>query len=317
MLKEAARISRFVASFQREPLLLIIAVAVSVAILGGLAGCSSGEATQTYDGSSSQTNGGRLRLATTTSLYDTGLWDSLEPIFEDRYGVNLDVISGGTGKALEFGRRGDVDILTIHDKAREEEFVAQGYGVQRYPIAYTYFLIVGPESDPAGIKGSDPEKALLEVMRKGQANPGRVWFVSRGDDSGTHAREKLLWQSGGQEYESVRNSGGWYLEAGAGMGAILTLTDEKSAYTLTDIGTYLAFKKKLDLVPLVDSGERLLNVYSAIAINPERHPDTKEDMANKLIQFLTSEEVQDLIGSYGLSEYGAPLFTPARGQEPQ
>ena len=295
----------------------MIAVAVSVATLGGLAGCSSGEATQTHDGSSSQTNGGRLRLATTTSLYDTGLWDSLEHLFEDRYGVELDIISGGTGRALEFGRRGDVDILTIHDKAREEEFVAQGYGVQRHPIAYNYFLIVGPESDPAGINGINPEKVLMEVMKKGQADPGRVWFVSRGDSSGTHAREQLLWQLGGQEYESVRNSGGWYLEAGAGMGAILTLTDEKSAYTLTDIGTYLAFKRTLDLVPLVDSGESLLNVYSAVAISPERHPDTNEDGANKLIQFLSSEEVQDLIGSYGLSEYGTPLFNPARGQEPQ
>lgn len=256
-------------------------------------------------------------MATTTSLDDTGLWDFLEPMFEDRYGVELDIISGGTGKALEFGRRGDIDVLTIHDKAREEEFVAQGYGIQRHPIAYNYFLIVGPESDPAGIKGMEPEKALLEVMKNGQANPGKVWFVSRGDSSGTHAREKLLWQRAGQEYESVRNSGGWYLEAGAGMGAILTLADEKSAYTLTDIGTYLAFKRKLGLVTLVDRGDSLLNVYSVIAINPERHPDTNEDMANKLIQFLTSEEVQDLIGSYGLREYGTPLFTPARGQEPQ
>ena len=256
-------------------------------------------------------------MATTTSLYDTGLWDSLEPLFEDKYGVELDVISGGTGRALEFGRRGDVDTLTIHDRAREEEFVAQGYGVQRHPIAYNYFLIVGPESDPAEIKGIDPEKAFLAVMKRGQANPGKVWFVSRGDGSGTHAREQLLWQGGGQEYESVRDSGGWYLEAGAGMGAILTLTDEKAAYTLTDIGTYLAFKRRLDLVPLVDSGDSLLNVYSAIAISPERHPDTNEDAANKLIQFLASEEVQDLIGGYGISEYGAPLFTSARGQDPQ
>ena len=256
-------------------------------------------------------------MATTTSLYDTGLWDTLEPLFEDKYGIELDIISGGTGRALEFGRRGDVDILTIHDKAREEEFVAQGYGVERHPVAYNYFLIVGPNTDPAGIEGMDPEKALLEVMKRGQANPGRVWFVSRGDGSGTHAREKLLWQRGGQEYESVRNSGGWYLEAGAGMGAILTLSDERSAYTLTDIGTYLAFKRKLDLIPLVDSGESLLNVYSAIAISPETHPDINVDGANKLIEFLASDEIQDLIGSFGLSEYGTPLFTPARGQEPQ
>ena len=279
-----------------------------MAVLSGLLACTP---------QNGETNDGRLRLATTTSLYDTGLWDSLEPMFEDKYGVELDILTGGTGKALEFGRRGDVDVLTIHDRVREEEFLAQGYGIQRYPIAYNYFLIVGPESDPAGIKNMDPEMALLEVMQKGQANPGKVWFVSRGDSSGTHAREKLLWKLGGQDYELVRNSGSWYLEAGAGMGAILNLANEKSAYTLTDIGTYLAFERDLDLTPLVDSGESLLNVYSAIAISQEKHPDSNVDMADKLIQFLISDEIQDFIGSYGLSEYGTPLFTPASGQEPQ
>ena len=296
MLNEAAGFPRITASFRRPLLPFMIALALSVAALGGLAGCSPSRATPTHDSDSPPTDGGRLRLATTTSLYDTGLWDSLEPLFEEMYGVELDIISGGTGRALEFGRRGDVDILTIHDRAREEEFVAQGYGVQRHPIAYNFFLIVGPESDPAGIRISDPERALLAVMKKGRSTTGRVWFVSRGDGSGTHAREKLLWRLGGQDYESVRNSGGWYLEAGAGMGAILTLADERSAYTLTDIGTYLAFKRKLDLVPLVDSGESLLNVYSAIAISPERHPDSNEAMANRLIEFLTSDEIQDLIG---------------------
>ena len=295
----------------------VIKTTLLITILSGLLACTvEGQPTNQNDETISP-NGGRLKLATTTSLYDTGLWDSLEPMFEDRYGIELDILTGGTGKALEFGRRGDVDVLTIHDKTREEEFVAQGYGMQRYPLAYNYFLIVGPGSDPAGIKDMDPEKALLEVMKNGQANPGKVWFVSRGDNSGTHAREKLLWKLGGQEYESVRNSGSWYLEAGAGMGAILTLADEKSAYTLADMGTYLAFKRKLALIPLVDSGESLLNVYSVIAISPERHPDTNADMANTLIQFLTSDEVQDFIGGYGLSEYGTLLFTPAGGQEPQ
>mgnify|MGYP002824188986 CR=1 FL=1 len=288
---------------------MLTKVALLIAVTVGLVSCSS-EGT-------SQANGGRLRVATTTSLYDTGLWDVLEPLFEDRYGVALDVISGGTGKALEFGRRGDVDVLTIHDKAREERFVADGYGVKRYPIAYNYFLIVGPQGDPAGIGGMGPEQALLEVMKQGQADPGRVWFVSRGDDSGTHAREKLLWQNAGQEYSSVRNSGAWYLEAGAGMGAILVLTDEKSAYTLTDVGTYLAFQRDLGLVTLVDRGDTLLNVYSAIAINPETHPDANVEAADKLIQFLLSAEVQDIIGGFGLNTYGTPLFTPARGQEPQ
>ena len=178
-------------------------------------------------------------------------------------------------------------------------------------------MIVGPESDPAGISELAPEEALLEVMRKGQASPGRVWFVSRGDESGTHAREKLLWEKAGFSYDTVRDSGDWYLESGAGMGAVLLLADEKDAYTLTDAGTFLAFRKDLDLTPLVESGDSLLNVYSVIAVSPERFPDADSDMADRLIQFLISEEVQDLIAAHGVSEYGRPLFTPTRGQEPQ
>lgn len=308
------------ASFRRG-LLFLLASAVIVATLGGLMACSSKEATPTStptsQGSTSEATGGRLRVATTTSLNDTGLWDALEPMFEGRYGMKLDIIAVGTGQALEYGRRGDVDALAIHDKAREDEFVAQGYGLQRHVIAYNYFLIVGPQSDPAGIRDMAPEEAFLEIMRRGKGEPGKVWFVSRGDNSGTHAREKLLWQKGGNDYESVRNSGGWYLEGGAGMGAILTLANEKSAYTLTDIGTYLAFKKKLGLVPLVESGDSLLNVYSVMAVNPEKFPNTNSAGADKLVQFLTSEEIQDFIGNFGVSQYGTALFTPARGQEPQ
>ena len=285
-----------------------------LALLSGLLACSSEKASPAPgDGAS----GGILRVATTTSLYDTGLWDYLEPIFEERYPVDLQVISSGTGKALEVGRRGDVDILVVHDKQREEVFVAEGHGIERHVIVYNYFLIVGPDSDPAGIKGMSPEDAFLKLITTGQVNPPRLWFVSRGDNSGTHAREKLLWQKAGYQYETVRDSGGWYLEAGAGMGAILTLTDEKSAYTLTDIGTYLAFKRKLDLVPLVDSGNSLLNVYSTIAISPEVHPDVNTAMAENLIQFLISEEIQELIGKYGIEEHEVPLITPAAGQEPQ
>jgi len=291
-----------------------IRAALLIAALSGLLACTADEHRNEETVSPST---GRLRLATTSSLYDTGLWDFLGPMFEDRYGVELDILTGGTGQALEFGKRGDVDVLTLHDKPREEEFVVQGYGLQRYPIAYNYFLIVGPESDPAGIEGMEPEAAFLEIMKQGKANPDKVRFISRGDKSGTHAREILLWQMAGQDYESVRNSGKWYLEAGAGMGAILTLADEEFAYTLTVNGTYLAFKEKLNLVYLVDRGESLLNVYSAIAINPERHPNTYSVMADKLIKFLTSDEVQDFIEGYGLSEYGTPLFTPARGQEPK
>ena len=160
---------------------------------------------------------GRLRVATTTSLYDTGLWGYLEPKFEDKYDVELDVLYAGTGKALEWGTRGDVDVITVHSKSRELQFVADGYGVERVPFAYNHFLIVGPESDPAGISGMSPEDAFKQLMSAGQSNP-EVKFVSRGDNSGTHGKEKAIWASAGYDYEEVRESGGWYIEAGGGMG---------------------------------------------------------------------------------------------------
>jgi len=254
----------------------------------------------------------RLRVATTTSLYDTGLWGYLEPMFEEKYSVELDVMYAGTGKALEYGRRGDVDVITVHSKAREEDFVAEGYGVRRVPFAYNYFLIVGPAADPAGIKGLGPEEAFKKMMTTGNGS-----FVSRGDDSGTHSKEKAIWKEAGYDYETVRGAGGWYVEAGSGMGPTLMMASEKQAYTLTDMGTYLAYQGKLELVPVVDRGDILLNVYSAIAVNPEKAPKPKIDMANNLIGFLTSSEIQELIGKYGVEEYGLQLFTPCAGAEPE
>ena len=146
----------------------VIGAALLITTLSGLLACTDDARSTNQNEETISPSSGRLRLATTTSLYDTGLWDSLEPMFEDRYGVELDIITGGTGQALEYGRRSDVDILTLHDKLREEEFVAQGYGIQRHPIAYNYYIIVGPESDPAGIKDMEPQLALLEIMKKGQ-----------------------------------------------------------------------------------------------------------------------------------------------------
>jgi len=251
-------------------------------------------------------------MATTTSLYDTGLWEYLEPMFEAKYGVELDVMSAGTGKALEYGRRGDVDIIVVHSRADEEQFIAVGYGVERVPFAYNYFLIVGPVTDPAGIKGLSPETAFKKLMTTESGS-----FVSRGDDSGTHAKEKSIWTEASYDYQAARNAGTWYIEGGAGMGPTLMMASEKQAYTLTDIGTYLAYKSKLELVPMVDKGDLLLNVYSAIAINPERVAVTRLEMANNLISFLVSPEIQELIGNYGVNEYGIQLFIPCAGAEPK
>ena len=252
----------------------------------------------------------RLRIATTTSLYDTGLWGYLEPMFEEQYNVEMDVMYAGTGKALEYGRRGDVDVITVHSEAHELEFIAEGYGVARVPFAYNYFLIVGPEDDPAGIKDMNPEEAFQKLMDTGSGS-----FVSRGDDSGTHGKEKAIWQAAGFAYEAVQQAGEWYIETGIGMGPTLLMGSEKGAYTLTDMGTFLAYTGKLDLVSIVERGDILLNVYSAIAVSSEKHPTTKIEMANNLIGFLTSPQIQELIGNYGVEEYGRQLFTPYVGVE--
>jgi len=250
-------------------------------------------------------------VATTTSLYDTGLWGHLEPIFEKEYGVEVDILYAGTGIALEYGKRGDVDVITVHSKSREEAFVAEGYGLKRVPFAYNYFLIVGPEADPADIKGLSPEEAFNQLFETGSAS-----FISRGDDSGTHGKEKTIWKQAGFDYETVREAGQWYIEAGRGMGPTLLMASEKQAYTLTDMGTFLSYKGKINLVPIIDKGSILLNVYSVIAVNPEKNPGVNAEMAENLVNFLTSPEIQKLIGEYGVKEYGMQLFTPCAGAEP-
>ena len=298
-------IRRHKASMKSKAIISLIAVTMLPCLVMGMVGCKASTASLLPPQQ-------RLRVATTTSLYDTGLWGYLEPMFEGKYEVELDVMYAGTGIALEYGRRGDVDVITIHSKAREEQFVAEGYGVERVPFAYNYFLIVGPAADPAGIKGMSPEEACKKLMETGSGS-----FVSRGDDSGTHAKEKAIWEKAGYDYEAVRKAGTWYIETGRGMGPTLLMASEKQAYTLSDTGTFLSYKGKIDLVPIVDEGDILLNVYSAIAVNPEKHPKTNIEMANNLIDFLTSPEIQKLIGDYGVKEYGMPLFIPGAGAEPK
>ena len=283
----------------------LVALAMLIAVVIGVVGCGASAASPLPPQE-------RLRVATTTSLYDTGLWGYLEPMFEEEYDIELDVLYAGTGIALEYGRRGDVDAITVHSKSRELDFVAEGYGVERVPFAYNYFLIIGPEGDPVGIKGLTPEDAFKKLMETGDGS-----FISRGDDSGTHGKEKTIWKAAGYDYETVQNAGEWYVEAGRGMGPTLLMASEKQAYTLTDMGTFLSYKGQIDLVPIVDEGDVLLNVYSAIACNPEQNPKVHVEMATNLVNFLTSPEIQELIGSYGVKEYGMQLFTPCAGAEPQ
>jgi tungstate transport system substrate-binding protein len=206
----------------------------------------------------------RLRIATTTSLYDTGLWSLLEPMFEDKYGVEVDVLYAGTGISIEYGKRGDVDLIAVHDKTRELAFIADGYGLERSAFASNYFVIVGPANDPLGLKGLSPEAAFQKL-----AESGSTKFISRGDDSGTHAKEKAIWAAAGFNYADIRQAGDWYVEAGRGMGPTLLMASELQGYTISDMGTFLAYKGNTGLAAIVDTGSILLNVYSAIPVNPD------------------------------------------------
>lgn len=258
-----------------------------------------------------------LKLATTTSLYDTGLWDYLETIFEERYNADLQITAVGTGNALALGKTGDVDVVAVHDPAQEAAFIAGNYSVkaqnfsaERVTWAYNYFIIVGPVDDPAGISGGNVTQAFQNIQIEGAAHNDTVKFVSRGDNSGTHGKEKALWKLAGYNYtadiEGNGTDAGWYFETGQGMGATLTVANEKMAYTLTDKGTFLAYQGDLDLVPLLDTGGTLLNVYSVIICKNGVHPE----MANNLTNFLRADDIQALIAGFGVPEYGEPLFYP-------
>ena len=293
----------------------LLTILVLLSLLISFAGCAPGS---NNEGASTTTfpmvaAKERFRIATTTSLYDTGLWYYLEPMFERKYNVEMDIVYAGTGIALEYGKRGDVDAVVVHDRAAEDKFIANGYGINRRYFAYNYFLIAGPASDPAGIKDMSPEDAFKKLAAEGKKNPAKVKFVSRGDNSGTHSKEKLIWAAAGFKYEDIQKSGPWYIEAGKGMGPCLLMASEQQAYILADISTFLAYKGKLNLVPLVEKGEIFLNVYAAMAINPEKIKTAKIQLANNFINWLISDEIQKVIGTYGVAEYGRPLFNPTSG----
>jgi len=249
---------------------------------------------------------GRLRVATTTSLYDSGLWDTLEPLFERETGLELDILYAGTGIALEYGRRGDVDAIAVHSPRREAEFIAEGFGVERVPFARNSFLIVAPPDDPAGLRGLSPEAAFRALQRRASTP-----FISRGDDSGTHERELEIWRRAGIDPDALRAAGaGWYIESGRGMGPTLQMASEKGACTLCDIGTFLAWRGRLDLVPVVRRGEALRNTYSVIVCTAANASPARRAAADALVRFLVSPEIQARIGAFGEERFGEPLFEP-------
>jgi tungstate transport system substrate-binding protein len=251
-----------------------------------------------------------LVISTTTSLYDTGVLDVIEESFEAERTIDLYFISVGTGLAITHAMRGDADMILVHAPSRERGFLEEGYGVNRKIIAYNFFSIVGPEEDPAGIADMSPNDALLTLFEKGRA--GEALWISRGDDSGTHAKERVLWSAVELDVTALRDMD-WYREAGAGMGKTLQIAEELDAYTLSDMGTYLKYYAEglISLEVHVGKGEELINIYSAIAVNPESNDDANFDDANAFIEFLVSAEGQAIVEAYGVETHGRALFNPA------
>ena len=241
-----------------------------------------------------------LRLAVTTSTRDSGLLDVLVPLFEEKHRVRVDVIARGTGAALRQGEAGDVDVVLVHARAAEDAFMSGGHGVRREDVMYNTFEILGPASDPAGLHDLAPAQALQRIAGAGQP------FVSRGDESGTHQRELKLWDNG-----AGRPPWDGYVESGGqGMGATLTMADQMNAYVLTDRGTYLKFKKKIRLVPLVTSSKALHNPYGIMVVNPQKHPSVNGELAQAFVDFMISTETQQRIRDYSID--GERLFYPQR-----
>jgi len=273
----------------------------------------------------------RLLISTTTSLYDTGLLDIIEKDYETTHNVDLQIVAAGTGIAIEHAKNGDADVILVHSKSMEETFLKEGYGVNRKIIAYNFFTIVGPENDPAEISGKNATEGLKNIFAYGesladQSGQTKIW-VSRGDNSGTHSKEQSLWKAAGFNYTLVSQKP-WYASIGSGMGDTLNVADQKSAYTLSDMGTYLKFYEDgiVSLHALITEDESLLNVYSVIAVKPDVpanksiHEQINFEDAMDFIQYLVSPETQQLITGYGNDTYGQSLFIgtvePLKNNEP-
>jgi tungstate transport system substrate-binding protein len=262
--------------------LLIIAISIFVLALSLAAGAED-----------------RLRMSSTTSTQNSGLFDALIPPFEEANNVKVDVVAVGTGKAIKLGENGDVDLIFVHAKAAEEKFVEEGYGVKRHPVMHNDFVIIGPPEDPAGLKDAKTAEEAFKKLAKAKAE-----FISRGDDSGTHKKEKQLWKAAG-----ITPEGAWHIEAGQGMGAVLTMAFNKKAYALTDRGTFIKYQEKIEPMAIAFEGdEALYNPYGIIAVNPKKYPDTNYELAKKFIDYVTGPKGQKIIADYKVK--GKQLFYP-------
>ncbi|MFB6269828.1 MAG: substrate-binding domain-containing protein [Halobacterium sp.] len=274
--------------------------ALGTGATAALAGCSS------VLGSNSQqpgVAGETLTLTTTTSTYDTGLLDALNEPFQEMYGVTVDSVAQGTGAALETARNGDSDVVMVHARSLEDKFMRQGYGINRRDLMFNDFVIVGPEGDPAGIQGMDSAADAFATIAESEST-----FISRGDNSGTHTKELIIWEEAG-----VEPGGNWYQEAGQGMGAVLNLASQQGAYTLADRGTYLSMQSEIDLTilvqgPIKGGPELLANPYGILAVNPAVHENVNYDLAMAYIGYVTSPQGQQVIEDYTAN--GQQLFFP-------
>ena len=239
-----------------------------------------------------------LMLATTTSTRDSGLLDVLVPMFETETGIEVKVVAVGSGQALELGKRGDADVLLTHAPDAEEKFMAAGHGDQRHPVMHNDFVLVGPQTDPANV---GHQTAITEAFRRIAQNASP--FISRGDESGTHMKEKTIWSDG-----KIEPQGQWYIRGGAGMAEALRMASEKRAYTLSDRGTFFAQQVRLDLTILCEGDPVLQNPYTVIVVSSERHPSVNHHAASRFAEFLLSQNVQTVIGEFGVERFGQPLF---------
>ena len=240
-------------------------------------------------------------VSSTTSTQDSGLFGHILPLFKTKTGITVKVLAQGTGQALDTGRRGDADVVFVHAKSAEEKFLSEGQGVKRYPVMYNDFVLVGPKSDPAGVKGSKDIVAALKAI-KDKAAP----FISRGDRSGTHIAELNLWKAAGIDIE--KDNGLWYKAIGQGMGAALNTASASNSYVLTDRGTWLSFKNRGDLIIAVEGDKKLFNQYGVMLVNPDKHPNVKKELGQAFIDWLISPEGQKAIADYKIN--GEQLFYP-------
>jgi len=245
-------------------------------------------------------------LATTTSTQDSGLLDVLLPVFEKKTGYFVKTIAVGSGQAMAMGQKGEADVLLVHSPAAEQKLVKEGYGINRRLVMHNDFIVVGPASDPAKIKGM---KSTIDVFKKIAST--QSIFMSRGDNSGTHAKEKDIWKKSGVKNEGEK----WYQQTGLGMGQTLNVASEKAAYTLADRGTYLALKKKLSLDILAEGDAVLLNIYHVIEVNPAKWPKVNAAGAKAFADFMVSKETQAVIKTFGVEKFGSALFFPDAGKK--